>query len=117
MVHRQALGRAPVDAKRAANAGSLVDQHHRGLGTQFGAGHLGQLDVAVDRVNAIGRDHLDAFDRADIDAVRAENAAIAVDEDIELALQTALGFFEADRLRVTNFGFDRGVAGVDPAIR
>ena len=117
VIHCQALRWTPVDAKRAADAGSFVDKHHRGLRTQFGPGHLGEFDVAVDRVNAIGRHHLDAFDRADVDAVRAENAAIAVDENIELALQAALGFFEANGLCVADLCFDRGVAGVETSIR
>src|SRR5687768_14343016 len=79
VIHRQTLCRAPVNAKRAANARPLVDEHYGSLRTQFGTGHFGELDVTVDRVDALGRDHLDASDRADIDTVSAEDAAIAVD--------------------------------------
>ena len=55
--------------------------------------------------------------RADVDAVGAEDAAVAVDEDVELALQAALGFLEADRLGVADLGLERGVAGAETAIR
>ena len=41
VVHRQALGRAPVDAEGAADTGPLVDQHRRRLRAHLGAGHLG----------------------------------------------------------------------------
>src|SRR5215213_888467 len=117
VIHRQALRRAPIDAQRAADAGSLIDQHYRRLRTQFSAGHFGELDVTVDGMNAIGRDHLDALHRADVDTIGAQDAAIAVDEDVELALQAALGLFEADRFRIADLCLDRGVAGVETAVR
>ena len=53
--------------------------------------------------------------RTDVGAAVAEDAAIAVDEDVELALQAALGFFEADRLGVADFDFERRVARADAA--
>src|SRR3954463_2546542 len=59
VIHGQTLSRAPVDAQGAANAGSLIDHHHGCLGSQFGPLYLVEFDVAVDRVDAIGRDHLD----------------------------------------------------------
>ena len=77
---------------------------------------LHQFDVAVDRVDAIQGDHLDALDRADIDAVGAKDAAVAIDEDVELALQAALGLVESDRLGVADLGFDSGVARAETAV-
>src|SRR5688572_24716171 len=68
-------------------------------------------------MDTIGRDHLDAANRADIDAVRAENAAIAVDEDIELTLQTALGFLKTNRLGVAYLCLDGGITSVETPVR
>ncbi len=56
---------------------SLVDHHRGGVRSEFGARQLRQLDIVVDRVDAIGRNHLDALVRAGIDAAVAENAAVA----------------------------------------
>src|SRR5215210_7234592 len=97
MVHGQALSRAPVNTDAAADAAALVDHHCRRIGAELGPGHLRQLDIVVDRVDAIRRDHLNTAVRAGVDAAVAKDAAVAVDEDVELALEAALGFLETDR--------------------
>src|SRR6476661_2885980 len=116
MIHRQALCRAPVDADAAADAAPLVDDHCRGVRAKLGPGHLGQLHVIVDRVDPLRRDHLDAPVWAGIDAAIAEDAAVAVDENIELALEATLGLLEADRLGETDFDLERRVQRADAAI-
>src|SRR5690606_33167352 len=78
---------------------------------------FGHFDIVVDAVDPLRRDHLDALVRADIGATVAENAAVAIDEDVELALEAALGFLEADGLGVADFGFERVVHGSHAALR
>lgn len=117
MVHRQAFGGTPVDTKTAPDARSFVDDHGGSVGSQLRARQLGQLDIVIDRVDAIGRDHLDAVMRADIDTAVTKDAAMPVDEDVQLALQTPLGFFEPDRLGEAHFDFEGRIARTHAAIR
>src|SRR5688572_6260192 len=106
VIHGQALGWAPVDAQATANAAALVDDHGGGVWSEFASGHLRQADIAIDRVDALGADHFDAVVRAYIHAAVAENAAVSIDKDVELALQAALGFLEADAFGHAHFGFE-----------
>src|SRR5690606_10801841 len=117
VIHRQALRRAPVDAEAAADAAALVDDHGGRVRAQLAARHLREVDVAVDAVDALRRDHLDAVVRADIGAAVAEDAAVAVDEDIELALKAALRFLEADALGVAHLRLERVVHGLEATLR
>ena len=116
MVHGQALGWAPIDANSATDATALVDNHGGSVLTKFASGHLGQFDIVIDRVDSFGRDHLDALMWASVDAAVTENAAIAVNEDIELTLEAALGFFEPDRLGEANLNLKGRVQRAKSAI-
>ena len=71
----------------------------------------------VDRVDAVERDHFDHADWAGIDTAVAQNAAVSVNEDIQLALQAALGLLKAHRLRIAEFDFERGFVLEEAAIQ
>jgi hypothetical protein len=47
--------------------------------------------------------------RAGVNAAIAEDAAIPIDEDVQLTLEAALRFLKANGLGVTDFDFERSV--------
>src|SRR4051794_710293 len=116
VIHRQAFSWAPVHADAAPYASSLVDDHRGGVLTEFRARHFCQFDVVVNGMDAIGRDHLDAAMRTGVDAAIAKNTAITIDEDVELTLQAALGFFKSDRLGEADFDLKGSVHSADAPI-